>query len=56
MAIYLKDVVANPGILLRAFEGRKSRAQLREEAEDRMYEELGREVERHPIGPGLHRR
>ena len=47
--IYLKDVLDNPGLL--AFAGKKSRAQTREEAEDRKYEELGREVERNPIGP-----
>jgi hypothetical protein len=51
MSIYLRDVLNDPGILLRGMEGKKSRAQLREEAEDEMYEALGRVIEEHPIVP-----
>jgi len=50
MPIYLTDLLEDPGILLRGTKGRKSRAELREKAEDAMYEELSRLVEEHPIG------
>lgn len=50
MPIYLSDLDKDPGILLRGLEGKKSRAQLREEAEDAYYEVLGAEVEAHPFG------
>lgn len=53
MAIYLSDVLKDPSILTRALEGKKSRAQLREEAEDAYYEALGELVEKHPIGGHL---
>ncbi len=53
MPIYLKDLVADPGLLTRALAGKKSRAELREEAEDRMYEALGREIEERPLGRPL---
>jgi hypothetical protein len=51
MTIFWKDVLADPGLLTRTLAGKKSRAELREEAEDRMYEALGREIEQRPIGP-----
>jgi hypothetical protein len=58
MPIYLSDLERDPGILMRGLEGKKSRAQLREQAEDTYYEALGVEIEKHPLGGHLavHRR
>ena len=69
MAITMKDVVENPGILLRGMEEPKcarcghvlAGEERKKTAEgilcdDCYYEALGGEIELHPIGPGPRRR
>lgn len=49
--IFLKDVIADPGLLTRG-PRKPSRDEVREAAEDALYAAMGAEIEQHPLGRG----
>ena len=58
MAIYLSDLLKDPGILLRRAPPKRERYgdHPMDEAWDDYYEQLGRVIEQHPIGGGRPKR